>query len=272
MKIEYMASIGEINLRYVLIHSINNLDESLNHIFKDLAYLSYDIKDISNFFYSDIISINHNNMLLSVVEIQVFNMPYSSVKEFEDALSDVDEILDLCKTYDSFKVEENREYFMELYNIEMKIREVYTVLARLQGANLKNSRVKLLNKYQDNEENFKKRLMNEFFFIGFSDYKNVDKRKDTKLEELLDALSQVERLKDISNVVIELSHSTLRLEERFNELSQVPKAIGKLENFRNNIAHNRYISKNDIENFKKAKDIIDDVHSEFLTKSKSGEI
>ena len=252
MKTEYTASVDEIKLRYILIHSVNNLDESLKDIFQDVASASYNIQDITNFFYLDTLSMNQDdNTLLSIAEIQVFDMPYHSIKEFEDAVLDVDEILEVCKTYDSFKVEENREFLAELYKIEMKVREIYTVLARLQGVNLKNSRIRLLKQYQNDEEAFKRRLMNEFFFIEFSDYKNVDRRKDPKLEDLLDDLTQVRRLEDISDIVIDLSHPTLRLEERFNALSRVPEAIGRLENFRNNIAHNRYISENDIENFKK---------------------
>jgi len=119
---------------------------------------------------------------------------------------------------------------------------------------------------------FKKRLMNEFYFIQFSDYKNIDKRKDTRLEDLLNSLRDVTTIRDIRNIIIEISHPTLHLEERFNELSRIPEAIGRLENFRNNIAHNRYVSGNDIENFKMAKTIINDVYCNLLTKLRDSEI
>ena len=269
----YTAPIEEIKLRYIIIHLPVKLEIILEELFKDVALTSYNIEDIKTIFQLDVISINQNkDMVISIADIQILNIPYSLIKEFEDIIQYDNRILEVCKTYDSFKIEENREFLMELYNIEMKIREIYTILARLQGINLKNSKVKILKEYQNNEIAFKKRLMNEFFFIEFSDYKNVDRRKDTKLEDLIDGLRQVKRVKDIGNIIIELSHPTLYLEERFNELSRIPDAIGRLENFRNNIAHNRYISENDVENFKKAKGIIDEIHNIFLMRLKEGEI
>lgn len=273
MKADYATPIdAEIKLRYVVIHSTNNLEALLKEAFEEVAP-SYGIAEITGLFQSDIISLNQDsNEEISIVEIHVVDMAYSRVREFENTILSEDGILEVCKVYDSFKMEENRELLTELYNIEMKIREIYTVLARLQGVNLERSTVKLLREYEANKEDFKNRLMNEFFFIEFSDYKNVDKRKDAKLGDLLDVLRQIRRVKDINTVVTELSYPTLHIEERFNELARIPEAIGRLEKFRNNIAHNRYTSANDIENFRKAKGIIDGVYNDFLAKLKSGRI
>ena len=273
MEVNNTTPIDEIKLRYVIVHLIDNLGTTLKKAFGDVALTSYSIEDITDIFQLDIASTNQNTeKKLSIVEIQVFSMPYDSVEEFEDTVLGVDGILKVCKTYDSFRIEKNREFLKELYGIEMKIREIYTVLTCLENTDLKNSRVKLLKEYQDNVEDFKKRFMNEFFFIEFSDYKNVDSRKDTKLEDLLVSLRHVARVRDIRNVTTELSYPTLHLQERFNELSRIPEAIGRLENFRNNIAHNRYVSGNDVENFGKAKNIIDDVYDVFLTKLRDRKI
>ena len=273
MEVNYTTPIDEIKLRYVIIHSTSNLETLLKETFRDVALTSYNIESITDIFQLEIISTNENDGgKLSIAKIQLISMPYNSVGKFENAVLGVDGILEVCKTYDSSRIEENRKFLTELYNIEMKIREIYTVLTCLQNVDLKNSRVKLLREYQDNIDVLKKRLMNEFFFIEFSDYKNVDGRKDAKLEDLLDSLRRVTRVRDIRNVIIELSHPTLHLEERFNELSRIPEAIGRLENFRNNIAHNRYVSGNDVENFEKARSIIDDVYDNFLIKLKNGDI
>lgn len=273
MKADYTTPMEEIELRYVIVHSTGDLRRVLEETFRDVALNSYNIGDITGIFRLDIISTNQNGgRKLSIAEIQVLDMPYRSVAEFEDMLFDAEEVFEVCKTHDSFKITENRDFLTELYSIEMKIREIYTVLARLQGVNLKSSRVRLLKTYQDDEQVPKKRLMNEFFYIEFSDYRNVDRRKETKLENILDVLRRVRRVKDISDAVIELSHPTLRLEERFNELSRIPEAIGRLEDFRNGIAHNRYLVEPEIENFEKAKNIIDEVYGVFIQKFKNGEL
>lgn len=273
MKLDYATPSEEVRLRYVIAHRTPNLEPVLSGIFAEVALTSYGTKDIADNFQIEVTSVSRQSAgKLSLVEIRVFSMPYDSVRQFEDSVLDVDEISEICKTYDSLRLEENREFLAELYDIEMKIREIYTILARLQGVNVKNSRVRLLKDYQDREDVFKRRAMNEFFFIEFSDYKNVDTKKDAKLDDLLEALRYVKRLKDIPDIIDELSHSSLRLEERFNELARVPEAIGRLEDFRNCIAHNRFTSENDIENFEKAKGIINDVYNNFIDKLKNKQI
>jgi len=270
---DYTTPIDELKLRYVIVHSASNLKRKLKENFGRIASASYDIDDITSNFQIDVISKSQDlGEKLSITEIFVFGMPYESIKEFEDTLVDENGVLEVCKTFDSFKMEENQELLKELFTMEMKIREIYTVLARLQNVNLENSRVRLLKEFHDNKEIFERRLMNEFFFINFSDYKNVDKRKDTKLENLLVELKQVRRIRDISSVVTELTSLTLHLDERFNELSRIPEAIGRMENLRNVIAHNKYVSDNDLENFGRARDIIDRVYDAFFAKFRKEEI
>lgn len=273
MKLDRETLIDEISLRYVISHTATDLADKLEKIFGEIASTSYGVEDIADVYEIDITSTPRSkDELLSLIEMRVLEVPYALIEEFEDILIGDTGILELCKTYDSFRIGENREFLSELYHIEMRIREIYTVLARLQGADLKNSEVKLLREYRDEQERFRERLMNEFFFIGFSDYKNVDRRKQAGTKDLMASLGDVKRVKDIGNTVLELSHPTLRLGERFDKLSRVPEVIGKLENLRNNIAHNRYISRKNIENFETAQDIIDEIYEHFLTRFRNDEI
>ncbi|TET90490.1 MAG: hypothetical protein E3J35_06380 [Methanomassiliicoccales archaeon] len=272
MRLNRDKPIDKIELRYVIIHSLSTLEIRLKEVFGEVALDSYDIQNIEGIFQVDVVSATRADQELSRVEIQVLDMPYQSIMDFEDVIISDGSILEVCKTYDSFTIQENSEFLAELYGIEMKIREIYTVLARLQGVHLENSKARLYKNYRQEEETFRKRLINEFFFISFSGYKDVDRRKDANLTDLVESLRQAERIEDISNAALELSHPTLHLEERFNELSRVPEAIGRLENLRNNIAHHRYVSENDVENFERALSIVDDVHNAFLDRLGSGEI
>jgi len=273
VEIDYATPIEEIRLRYVVTHSAIDLEKTLNEIFRDVASTSYNKEDITDIFHLQVINSRKNNdTKLTLLEIKVLNMPYSSIKEFEDRILDEHDIREICKTFDSCKLDENCQFLKELYETEMKIREIYTTIARMQHLNLKNSKVKLLKEYQENEASVKARLMNEFFFIEFSDYKNIDSRRDAKLEDLLDAMRDVRKIDDIGKIVTELSHPKLHLEELFNELSRVPEAIGRLESFRNCIAHNRFISENDVENFRRAKSIVDEIYNRFVSQLSAGEI
>lgn len=273
MKADNTIYLDEMNLRYIIVHQINNLDEIIKEAFKDVVFTLYQIEDITNIFQLDIIYISQNNSRkLGIVEIRVFNMPYDPIREFENAILDVDDILEVCKTYDSYKLNENQEFLVALFNIEMKIREIYTVLARLGSINLKNSRMRLLKDYQDKEEDFKKRLMNELFFIEFSDYKNLDYKKKLSFTDLIDIHREVDNINYLLPKIHELLNPAMGLEERFNKLSRIPEAIGRLESLRNTIAHNRYLLFEDIENFRKAKDIIDEVYYAYIEKIKNNEL
>lgn len=273
MDINHTSIIDEVKLRYAIIHTSEDLEQVLNDNFSDMASNFYDIEDSTYIFQLDVITDENNNgNNISIVNLNVLDMPYDFIINFEKAILDINDILEVYKTYDSYRLEQNREYLKELYDIEMKIREIYTVLKFLQHFNLKYSQVILVKKHQDNLEAYRKRLMNEFYFIQFSDYKNIDIRVNINLRDFVNSLKDINEIKDIKDIVNEISHPTLFLEERFNELSRIPEAIGRLEEFRNNIAHNRSVSRNNIENFNKAKIIINDVYSNFLTKIKDKKI
>lgn len=261
-----------IELRYVIIHSLDNIKSTISEILSIISSESYNKNNISEFIQLSIISCDNETEKVSVANLEIMDMPYQFIEEFEDTLIGTNKIINICKMYDSIKIEENRSFLVELYNLEMKIREIYTILTRLQSANLKDSIIKPQSEYNGKEEKFNRRLMNEFFFIEFSAYKEIDKRKTTKMEDLLFALGKVKKVEDINTLVTELSYPTLHLEERFNKLSRIPEAIGRLGTFRNNIAHCRYINKDDIENLKKAKEIIDEVYNEFIMKIEKGEL
>lgn len=90
--------------------------------------------------------------------------------------------------------------------------------------------------------------------------------------DFLDAIRNVESLDELKISTNKLINHSLELDERFNEATRIPEAIGRLEGFRNDIAHNRYLSSKSIENFSKAKEIIDDVYDKFRIKCISRDI
>jgi hypothetical protein len=271
MKFDYNRVIDEINIRYLAIHSNDDIEKQFESCFEDLSEV-FNVEDISSILQVDVTSKKQDN-LFSIIYIQVLNMPYSYIKAFEDNLvAYLNNDLEVYKTHDSFKLAENQDCLSELYELEMKIREIYIILSSSEKISLENSQVNSLKEYKSNEDTFKKLLMHELFFIGFKDYINVNKRKSPKFDDLLNVLANVEKIEDVSEFVNELSYPSLLLEERFGELSSIPAAIGRLEKVRNSIAHNRFLSKNDISQFNKAKNDIDYIYELFVNKFKKGEL
>ena len=148
----------------------------------------------------------------------------------------------------------------------MKIREIFTVLTRLQDVKLIDYEIAIRKEYTEKKEIFNRQLMNEFFFMEFSSYKNINKKRKPGFNAFLEVIRDIESLEELKLLTNKLFNLSLELDERFNEATRIPEAIGRLEGFRNDIAHNRYLSSKSIENFLKAKEIIDDVYDIFRLK------
>ena len=264
----------EIILRYILLHENNNIRNKIDELLKEIFEVK-DINDLNNNISSlEINTVETNDRLfLSRLNLALYNIDYSNIiPQFEEYLNDEDDIKISVKVYDSYKLEENQRFLVELYAMEMKIREIFSVVMYLQNVRFELSKVTVKKDFKSNPKIHRKKMMNEFFFIEFSDYKNVDDKKEIKFTDLLDILKNIDDINDLLPQIQDLVQPTLGLKERFEEISRIPEAIGRLESFRNAIAHNRYLSLKDIENFEKAKGIIQEVYNVYVEKFKNKEL
>lgn len=262
----------EIILRYILLHKNNDIKNKIDSLLKE-AFELEEIDDLGSIRSLEIDTVETNNgMFLSRLNLTLYNTNYSNVTQFEGYLNDEDDIKTAVKVYDSYKLEENQRFLVELYNMEMKIREIFSVIMYLQNVKFEWSKATVKKDFKTNPEAHRKKMMNEFFFIEFSDYKNVGDKKDIKFTDLLEILKSIDNINDLLPQIQDLIQPTLGLKERFEEISRIPKAIGRLESFRNAIAHNRYLSLKDIENFEKAKGIIQEVYNVYVEKFKNKEL
>jgi|GEM_PF-5903808 len=262
----------EIILRYILLHKKSDIKNKIDNLLKEVFELE-EIDDIGSIRSLEIDTIGTNSgIFLSRLNLTLYDTNYSIVTQFEEYLNDEDDIKTSIKVYDSWKLEENQRFLVELYEMEMKIREIFSVVMYLQNAKFEWSKVAVKKDFKINSEIYRKKMMNEFFFIEFSDYKNVDDKKEIKFTDLLDILKNINNINDLLPQIQDLIQPTLGLKERFEEISRIPEAIGRLESFRNAIAHNRYLSSRDIENFEKAKGIIQEVYNVYVEKFKNKEL
>lgn len=71
MKVEYADPIDEIKLRYIILHSIENLESKLSEIFEHVSS-SYDMETAAGIFESKTTSAKaKNDQVLSLVDIQI---------------------------------------------------------------------------------------------------------------------------------------------------------------------------------------------------------
>ena len=264
---------NEIILRYIFLHECDEIGSKIDDLLKEALELE-DINLLDNHRNLELDTIKTDNgIFLSRVNLILFDIDYSRVIiRFEEYLTDEDNIKMCVKMYDSHKLKENQRFLLELYEMEMKVREIFSVIMYLQKAKFEWSKAKLKKDFKTNPDAYRKKMMNEFFFIEFSDYKNIDCKKEIKFADLLEILKNINDITNLLPQIQDLAKPTLGLKERFEEISRIPKAIGCLESFRNAIAHNRYLSPKDIENFNKAKEIIQEVYDVYVEKFKNKQL
>lgn len=262
-----------IEVRYVVLHGMDPsgfkstwegiLRESLQYSISNLTYS----EDLSEFLkiQMDTIEVPSKKFLSRVSMLLSPDITSDTIPRFEKNILSMDHIYSIVKVFDSYKLKENKRFLEHLFEIEMKVREIYTILLYYLDKNIiEESEVKIVKEFRNNSEEYRRRLMNELFFIEFSDYKKVDRKRETKIKDILQALQNVNTCRDLHSAMLELNKSTLGLTGKFPRLLDLEKIIGRLEKSRNNIAHNRYLSEKDIENLKKASGMIDDIYNELL--------
>jgi hypothetical protein len=268
----------EVMFCYIIIHKSSNLRQKIKQTFEES--LSSDLSDENVSSLLDtldpkITSQTHKLGQISHVEIAFPKNIFTSqlnMKLFEERLLNDEEVMEVYKTFDSTNIKANQGYLNRLYALEMKIREIYTVLIHLVEGSIAQSKIVQNLKGPPDKETLRSNLMNELFFIEFRDYAKTNDRRDVEREDLVTVLNTAKSSEDLRRKIEELASATLRLQEHFNELARIPEAITLLAKFRNCIAHNRAPSQDDVANFEEAERKIDEVYESFLKKLKENEL
>lgn len=156
----------EVVLRYVIFHDYKKIKTVLNNILKNIkgVQTTAELEGIVNIEKLDIN--NENGHSISRIELMLYNADdYNTViLSFEEQLTAKDGVKIVIKVYDSYKLAENQRFLGELYELEMKIREIFTVLIHRQNVHFGWSEVNTTKEFKENPDQWKKMLMNEFFF------------------------------------------------------------------------------------------------------------
>lgn len=159
----------------------------------------------------------------------------------------------LWKFEDSRFVEIRKEFFEEIFKIEMNLREVISfIFFNTYFINLdllKDLQVNPVKKDLQSEEMIKN-LENEFFYISFSDYKNLLNLKNLKDNEKTKLLEESDSFDEWKNKIF-----NRWVQEQFyvDFITSIKQDLDNLEKFRNAIMHNRWFSKSLNQNYDSSK-------------------
>ena len=214
---------------------------------------------------------NHStgeNKFIAGFSLEIDDTFKEIIKEFGDSLNDDENIGVVFKYFDEPMLREHKNYAEEIFEIEMKLREIISFIFidtykgeyynLLKEINVKTQPLNGNNKPDENY--FKSHFENEFFFLLFSDYIRLNELKKIDQNELMEMIIN-------SNDYDELKHSIQNrgiIKEEYNDLiASIKQNLKSIEDMRNCIAHNRSFTDSILENYQQAKANLNNIINRF---------
>ena len=260
------------DVAYQVVYSKDaDIKGEIEELLKEALEDNYVVVDEENL---DFIEINYVVVIDDTKSIAGFKLDLSSidadaiklVQSFNEKLNDDENIAVVFKYTDNSFFAFLQKIYEELYAIEMKLREVVTLifidtykddfynLLYETDVRLHIGLNKEVQKNREQKEQFlAKRLENEFFHVLFSDYVKLTKSKNLKQDDLFliaEMSSNFDEFKD--NI---LKRGIVK-EKYLNFINSIKENMNNLEKVRNCVAHNRTPSDDDIYNYTLSKEDI----------------
>lgn len=177
------------------------------------------------------------------------------IEGFANRLKQENGFFKLIKYVDDLRLETYKNIYLEIADIEMRIREVFSYIfySKYDDKNqdiFEEFEVQIVNKEDVRSEELVRRLENKFFYLTFKQYLKFDTPKDIPQKEVLPLIMNnqtYDLLREYvsSRGIIEQRHLAF--------LRNVSRLLDPIENVRNCIAHNRKIPINQLDNYPNAK-------------------
>jgi len=168
------------------------------------------------------------------------------IKRFAELLRDEEKVLHIVKFYDDVLLEQNLEMMREVFRIEMKLRQVislvYLAAARRNDFYnlLEKDKINLPNSAPKDENEYAKICENEFYHLTFGKYAELNNRKSvTQQKELIEIVTQV---RDFDELKARLLDNPINDERDADLLASLRDLMTRIEEFRNCVAHNRKVT------------------------------
>lgn len=232
---EALSSI--VTIRYTKVFSTDT-EKSLSGVSVDLTRFDNEEDNISTIVtdFSDLVSENENNSAVHII-----------------------------KLYDHNLYLKNAQLAQEIFEIEMKLREVFSVIfidtLEDDFYNLLVD-VNAIPMGDPQVPQMRSRYENQFFYLTFSQYKNLNDRKPIggvpQIIQLLRTTSNFQEFQEY------FTHSPVRKEEYADFILGLKANLDAIEKVRNCVMHNRCVSEDDKGNYDQAKEKLMRLADEFL--------
>jgi hypothetical protein len=189
---------------------------------------------------------------------------------------DYDIVETVLRYYDDFILEELRKYQPQIFEIEMKLREVLNYilaynldentmsnfLDKFEGARIADAK---MSKEKDMQiKRYKFYLENELFHINFSQYASIhgDKQKNPKAEDLIQGILKAVSFEALKKEFYKIDFS--KIEPKHAEfLDAIKGCISPVENLRNELMHNKKPTSDNITAYENVKTTFNNAINDF---------
>ena len=189
----------------------------------------------------------------------------SVIDNFVNTIRDKDPKSHVVKFEDPLLQAELAEWAAEIFALEMKLRRVLSViyLNAYQGEEpfslLRDETVKPMEKPE--QAQMEKAIENQFFYLTFSQYINLNQRPEPKLPDILEVIESAEQYDDFRAKICRIP---VEDEDDADLITNLKELMGPIEKMRNCVAHNRRPTNGIINHYRSALPRLDERLDQYL--------
>lgn len=193
-----------------------------------------------------------------IVKVNFVDIQEDEIDEFQKTFLDLlkDKVQFIYKFEDNRFLEIRKQFFEDIYNIEINLREVISFIFFITYYDYINLLRDLeIQPIIDNISNEKlvKKFENEFFYISFNDYKKLLNLRKLTDEEKTELLRDSDSFDNWKNRIFERG---IKDEPYIDFIESIKEDFNILEQIRNSLMHNRAFTSKSIKSYEKVKDEI----------------
>ncbi len=206
-----------------------------------------------------------------------YPVSFEAIRLFCEYLDDDEGCEFLIKFRDQQLFDSLQIYYKEIFDIEMKLREILSFIFICTYENdcysfLEFQKQKLTPVYgkKVNEGDvpaiLKKKYQNEFFYLTFNQYRQLKLPDIVKSETLIDLLADSKSFEELKKNIQNLGAMKSEKNEYLAFLNRISENLESIEALRNCVAHNREPTEEELDNYNMAKEKLEKELDEFFQK------
>lgn len=250
----------KIQINHNDLLSISDLSYSLyEEIGEEYNFEEEDIQGFINLENSILIP-NHTFVSNFKVELPLLDFrdvkPQDMFLSFLKTIESKANIISITKTYDSVLYEQAFEFYKEIIDVEMEMRNVLTYILAYDDKPIEKQLFQDFNILKSEPVDFdsvKEKYENGLFYIYFNHYAQFSEPQKLKADQIVELL-QNPTITSFEEFKTKIQNRKINETRHTDFLLSIKTKLKPLENMRNAIMHIRNLSNSVIENYKKSVD------------------